>query len=130
MYVVKRKETFTETLRLEAPDGKTEDIIVKLQPNPALLKNFRALQIKMIDLETNKNHLAEEIAIEERGKCVVDMFVLLFGQQATEKILAFYEDNYVEMLTDIFPFIQEVIIPRLNMVAKEIKQDFRSRFKK
>lgn len=130
MYVVKRKETFTETLRLEAPDGKTEDIIVKLQPNPALLKNFRALQIKMIDLETNKNHLAEETAIEERGKCVVDMFVLLFGQQATEKILAFYEDNYVEMLTDIFPFIQEVIIPRLNMVAKEIKQDFRSRFKK
>lgn len=130
MYVVKRKETFTETLRLEAPDGKTEDIIVKLQPNPALLKNFRALQIKMIDLETNKNHLAEEIAIEERGKCVVDMFVLLFGQQATEKILAFYEDNYVEMLTDIFPFIQEVIIPKLNMVAKEIKQDFRSRFKK
>ena len=130
MYVVKRKETFTETLRLEAPDGKTEDIIIKLQPNPALLKNFRALQIKMIDLETNKNHLAEETAIEERGKCVVDMFVLLFGQQATEKILAFYEDNYVEMLTDIFPFIQEVIIPRLNMVAKEIKQDFRSRFKK
>ena len=130
MCVVKRKETFTETLRLEAPDGKTEDIIVKLQPNPALLKNFRALQIKMIDLETNKNHLAEEIAIEERGKCVVDMFVLLFGQQATEKILAFYEDNYVEMLTDIFPFIQEVIIPKLNMVAKEIKQDFRSRFKK
>lgn len=130
MYVVKRKETFTETLRLEALDGKTEDIIVKLQPNPALLKNFRALQIKMIDLETNKNHLAEETAIEERGKCVVDMFVLLFGQQATEKILAFYEDNYVEMLTDIFPFIQEVIIPRLNMVAKEIKQDFRSRFKK
>ena len=130
MYVVKRKETFTETLRLEAPDGKTEDIIVKLQPNPALLKNFRALQIKMIDLETNKNHLAEEIAIEERGKCVVDMFVLLFGQQATEKILAFYEDNYVEMLTDIFPFIQEVIIPKLNMVAKEIKQDLRSRFKK
>lgn len=130
MYVVKRKETFTETLRLEAPDGKTEDIIVKLQPNPALLKNFRALQIKMIDLETNKNHLAEETAIEERGKCVVDMFVLLFGQQATEKILAFYEYNYVEMLTDIFPFIQEVIIPRLNMVAKEIKQDFRSRFKK
>lgn len=130
MYVVKRKETFTETLRLEAPDGKTEDIIIKLQPNPALLKNFRALQIKMIDLETNKNHLAEETAIEERGKCVVDMFVLLFGQQATEKILAFYEDNYVEMLTDIFPFIQEVIIPRLNMVTKEIKQDFRSRFKK
>lgn len=51
------------------------------------------------------------------GECIARMMYLIFGDQA-KKILEFFEDDYVEMLEQIYPYIMKVIVPELKKRSK------------
>ena len=47
------------------------------------------------------------------GRAIVDTFAVFFGEEGTAKILDFYEDNYFDMMEDVFPYIQAILLPKL-----------------
>lgn len=60
-------------------------------------------------------------ALEAYGKAVCALFDVIFGEEDSRRIIAFYEDNYTEMLLDLFPFINDEIMPKVREASAERK---------
>lgn len=54
---------------------------------------------------------------------------IIFGEENTQKILAFYENNYSEMFMQIYPFISEAIIPKISEVGKRKAEELKALYK-
>lgn len=67
--------------------------------------------------------------LEQYGNAVVGVLQVIFGEENTQKILAFYENNYTEMFTQIYPFIGEVIIPKISEVSKRKADELKALYK-
>jgi len=67
--------------------------------------------------------------LEQYGNAVVGVLQVIFGEENTQKILAFYENNYTEMFTQIYPFIGEVIIPKISEASKRKAEELKALYK-
>lgn len=67
--------------------------------------------------------------LEQYGNAVVGVLQVIFGEENTQKILAFYENNYSEMFTQIYPFISEVIIPKISEASKRKAEELKALYK-
>ena len=67
--------------------------------------------------------------LEQYGNAVVGVLQVIFGEKNTQKILAFYENNYTEMFTQIYPFIGEVIIPKISEASKRKADELKALYK-
>ena len=67
--------------------------------------------------------------LEQYGNAVVGVLQVIFGEENTQKILAFYENNYTEMFTQIYPFIGEVIIPKISEASKRKADELKALYK-
>ena len=67
--------------------------------------------------------------IDAGGHAVLTLMESLFGDETAWKILNHYDDDYVTMVMDIFPYIVEVIVPQIAR-THETEMDKRKRFKK
>lgn len=47
------------------------------------------------------------------GETIVYIFEILFGEENTAKIVAFFEEEYDEMLTALLPFITKEVLPKI-----------------
>lgn len=50
---------------------------------------------------------------------ITRLFFLLFGEEQTEKIVAFYEDDPYQMLADFVPYIRDEISPKIREAQKK-----------
>ena len=67
--------------------------------------------------------------LEQYGNAVVGVLQVIFCEENTQKILAFYENNYTEMFTQIYPFIGEVIIPKISEASKRKADELKALYK-
>lgn len=67
--------------------------------------------------------------LEQYGNAVVGVLQIIFGEENTQKILAFYENNYSEMFMQIYPFIAEVIIPKISEASKRKAEELKALYK-
>ena len=67
--------------------------------------------------------------LEQYGNAVVGVLQVIFGEENTQKILAFYENNYSEVFTPIYPFIAEVIIPKISEASKRKAEELKALYK-
>lgn len=67
--------------------------------------------------------------LEQYGNAVVGVLQVIFGEENTQKILAFYENNYSEMFMQIYPFISEVIIPKISEASKRKAEELKALYK-
>lgn len=56
--------------------------------------------------------------LDQYGRAVIALFQLVFGEENATKILAFYEGNYTEMVLEVYPFIKEIVVPKVTEAAK------------
>lgn len=73
---------------------------------------LKDIQTKIDTLTKNKSEITPEL-VEFLGQTIIYFFNVVFGEKNTEKILAFYEGNYDEMLLKVYPFILKEFIPAL-----------------
>lgn len=78
---------------------------------------------------TSNTLTASSDKLEQYGNAVVGVLQVIFGEENTQKILAFYENNYSEMFTQIYPFIAEVIIPKISEVSKRKAEELKALYK-
>ena len=136
-YQIKRSNRVTEDLELVESDGtvaKTLHIDVDID---AITAHFRAEYNDLINAEravkaAQKAGVSEQNFQEiyaEYGRAIIAILKTVFGEGNTLEILEFYEDNYIEMSVQIFPFISDVIVPKIRETVENSKIQIRTRFK-
>lgn len=129
MYVIQKSQAFTDTITFQT-NGEAEDLTVpiKLNVTSELIPQYRAVQLRMLELQKqNQTDPGNEAVINGIGECVVQTMTLLFGEENAEAIIRFYENDLEQMLLDVFPYIRDVIVPQIEKIAKERKQQYRKR---
>lgn len=121
-YQIKRKPHVQETLELCDQEGNVKlridvDIDVdKMGGRIAAAQSVMGAAQKLIAEQPNS-----DAAQEAFGKSVVALFTTVFGEDDTGKILTFYEGNYAEMLLDVFPFLNEAVLPAVAKASADRK---------
>ena len=100
----------------------------------SIVEKIRQKYIKLVRANREIQNVHTDINSEEEilnaysflGTAVSDLIEAVFGKEDTEKILKFYENNYVELSQEVIPFITQVVLPKLNEVAKQNKQNILS----
>ena len=123
MYEIKRTARFKDELKLT--DGKKELIVpVDIDLSSAMLRYNRAKN-DIIRAQTAKVQ-----NMEEMGKAIVTLFSVFFGESATVQIVEWYENRWDEMLEDIFPYIDGVLVPKLKAASKAKRDKLVSMYKR
>lgn len=116
MYTVKRAPKIRETLRLE--DGeKVLEVKVSLDVSEAVDRYWKYYENFCIAKDAIRK-APSEVSQEQFGNAVLALFGFVFGGDQTRDILSFYDGNYAEMLTDIAPFVLDVVYPKLREASK------------
>lgn len=122
MYQITRKNKITETLQLCHADGSVaETIEVEINVDQMGGGINKAYQLVGIAQETLKKDPHDPKLVESFGAAIIALFRAIFGDENAEKIIAFYEGNESEMLLDIFPFLNEVILPAVREASAHRK---------
>lgn len=120
MYQVTRKNRIKETVQLCNADGSiAEEINVDLNVDTIAARMNKAYE--MLGMAQNQLHADNNpVNAETFGKAVIAVFEVVFGDDC-KKILDFYENSYTEMLLDLFPFINDEIMPRIREASQQRK---------
>lgn len=115
---------------------KTENVIDSIDIDidaDAVCTAFRKKQTEVIDAERRLKEIRKngvetdlECAYEAYGNAVIAIFELIFGEDGTKKLLEFFEDNYIEMGIQVVPFINAVIVPKINETLRNRKAQIRA----
>lgn len=125
MYELKRGEQIIEQLKI----GE-EVITIRIKPLE-IAKAYHAAEVDIVKAQDAIRAAGPtKEALEQYGAAIIKLFEVLFGQENTEKILTFYENNYEEMCLEVFPFIVDVLKPQLDKVINTIRQRTRDTYKK
>lgn len=121
-YQITRKNRIKEELQLCHANG---DIALSI-PVDINVDEMGAKVVKAQDTLGEAQNLVRENptseeAMEAYGKAICTLFAVIFGEDNTAKILQFYEGNYAEMLIDIFPFINDVVMPAIKEASASRK---------
>lgn len=126
----KTSGNFVDQLELVNENGESVVIEINLIITPALIQEYRKLQIRLMDLQKAHDRNPEESGVVERiGETIIALLALVFGESNTRQVMDFYAGDYVTLLTDITPYIRDVIVPKLQTIAKARKAQFKRRFR-
>ena len=114
MYQVTRKNRIKEQLQLCHADG-TVALTAEVDLNVDVIASRVSKAYETLGMA--QNALAEDprnpATMEAYGNAVIAVFNVIFGEEQTAAIVEFYENNYTEMLLDLFPFINNEIMPKI-----------------
>lgn len=121
-YVITRKNRIKEELQLCHADGSVAlTVSVDLNIDEIGQRVFKAYESLGAAQNALEKEPASDAAMESYGNAVITVFDVIFGEQDAQKILAFYDGNYTEMLVDVFPFINDEIIPKIREASEARK---------
>ena len=127
MYQVQRKNQINEQLQLVHANGDiacTLDVNINVDKiGPKINKAYELLGMAQLELEKNATSQA---AVDAFGEAVLGLFAVIFGDSGCKKIVDFYGSRsaWSEMLVDLFPFINNEIIPKVQEASAARKQQF------
>ena len=122
-YQIKRKSRLKETLELVSADGNdTLTVDIDLDVDEMGGRIMAAQDVTRMAQTLIAKEPQSVKAQEAFGSSVLALFGGIFGKENTEKILAFYDGHYAEMLLDVIPFVNEVIVPAIQKVSAERKK--------
>lgn len=122
-YSIQRKQKIQEVLELKDETGAlVHTLHINLDVDEVAPRLYRAKK-ELAERQQSLSAAPSDDAMEQYGRAIITLFEAIFGADNTEKIAAFYDSKYTEMLLDMFPFITEVVYPRLNdLEAQKVAQ--------
>jgi len=123
MYQITRKNRIKETLQLCHANGDVAcSIDVDLNVDEIAGRVNKARDV----LGEAQNALQRDpdsaATMEAYGNAVIALFNVLFTEDGTRQLVDFYEGNYTEMLLDVFPFINNEIMPKIQAASADRKE--------
>ena len=124
MFQVTRRNRIKETVQLCNADGTVaQEINVDLNVDTIaarMNKAYEMLGMAQNQLQADNN----PVNVEAFGRAVIAVFEVVFGDDC-KKILDFYENSYGEMLLDLFPFINDEIMPKIREASEQRKNQLK-----
>lgn len=121
-YQIKRKSKIKETLELVSGDTTLPvNVDIDIDRMGAAIADAQDVLTMAQNLIEQEPHSTK--AQEAYGSAIIALFAVVFGKENTEKILAFYDGNYEEMLIDVCPFISDVIMPKVKEASETRKTE-------
>ena len=120
MYVIQKCNKFEDTIQLQNTNGEVErELHIVIDDMLHYLKKFREANLEFVKAQRLLKEKPEDTAVIEMvGSAIITTFNGLFGQDNTENILCFYENNYTQMLVDFMPYINNIMVPAMQRAAK------------
>lgn len=127
MYTIKRQKRIQEKLKMG-------NMIIHLDISvDSIADGFTSRYNDVIRAQKSIKHSAQngvqDDAYAQYGEAVVLLLCIVFGEDATEKMCLFFENNYAEMLSEVFPFIEHVIMPQIKEDAEQKMKAHRELYK-
>lgn len=128
-YQAKRNQHYIEQLELvDEAGGIVHTLNVDLDPDEVaenLSKKYVELlriraEAEEIDI-TSPESLTE--AYTKLGDAVMAMIESVFGAGNTKIIYEFYGSRYNQILTEVMPFITEIVVPKVRELARENRKN-------
>ena len=107
MHEIHKRGKVKEVFHITDNDGRELTVESVLDPGEALPAWNRAKN-SIIRAQT-----AKQPDFEALGQAIVDTFAVFFGEEGAAKILDFYDGNYTDMMEDVFPYINTILLPKL-----------------
>lgn len=107
MVEIRRKSKVKETFHITDNDGRELTVESILDPGEALPSWNRARNSII------RAQAAKQPDFEALGRAILDVFAVFFGEEGAMKIIDFYGGNYTDMMEDVFPYINTILLPKL-----------------
>ena len=111
MYKIERKGILIDDVVIK--EGEKE-VVIHVDINlDDIVRDFDATWAEFDKLKQrlDNNELISEI-LPDYQKTARKLFTILFGDEA-QKIFVFYGDRFMEMVSDFYPYITSVVIPKI-----------------
>ena len=120
-YQIKKSDRITENLELlDGNNNVTLTIHIDIEIG-RIAKEYRQLQIELAEAQ-NMTSQGNEMAFEVFGNAVIKLFRCLFGDENTQKILEYFENDYMEMAIQCMPFISDVVQPAIEKYSRSKRE--------
>ena len=125
MHEIHKRSKVKETFHITDNEGRELTVECVLDPGEALPAFNRAKNSVV------RAQIAKQPDFEALGRAILDVFAVFFGEEGTMKILDFYGGNYTDMMEDVFPYINTILLPKLETESakrrKAMKNLYRNR---
>lgn len=128
-YQAKRAYILTEDIELMNKDNEVEKVLHIRFDADRMAREFNSARNSIIRAQKEVKEGKAADAYAAFGNAVAEMFKVVFGEENTLAILEFYENNYVEMLSELMPFITEVAAPAVQQAVDAKKQQLANNYK-
>ena len=120
-YQIKKADKITEDLELL---DKNNDVALTIHIDiqiDRIVREYRQLQGELMEAQ-NMTSQGNEKAFEAFGNAVIKLFRCIFGDENTQKILEYFENNYMEMAVQCMPFISDVVQPAIEKYSRSKRE--------
>ena len=131
MYELRRSVKIIEQLKL---GDEVIDIVIAPEE---IVRDYRVAMASITEAQKavrkaqqNKDLDSIKAALEQFGDAITGLMTVLLGKENTEKILAFYEGNRIEMSSWITPYLIGVIKPKIDQATTEMQRQARKAYRK
>lgn len=128
MYELKRAPRIKEQLKI---GDEVIDVDIDVE-NTAVEFNKRRNAVIAAEQDIKKMRESGEestAVLEKYGKAITELLVTVFGVDNTQKIVDFYEGRYIELTTEVFPFVINVIGPKMKSGIEDMRERAASLYK-
>ena len=127
MYKVTRKNRIKEQLQLCHANGDIAAVIeVDLNVDEIAQRVNKAYEMLGMAQNALQKDLGDPKLMESYGNAVIGVFNVIFGEEGCQKIVEFYDQNWTEMLLDLFPFINDEIMPKIRQASADRKEQLKA----
>jgi len=123
MYQITRNH-IVEDLQI-TDKGTGEELVLSVDLNvDAILKRYYEAAGAFTEAQKVARQKPTEKNIEAYGAAILAFFEVIFGADQTSKLVNFYGQAYSEMLADVVPFINDVVVPKVAEAQQRIMQQY------
>ena len=121
-YKIKQEKIECEDLEIELADGTVKTYHPVLSADSAV-KEYRDMMnnFNKVDFNNIQGDMYETL-----GKVVVQLLNMLFDEEQTIDMLKTFQNRYVELLTALFPYLEEVIKPYIDKLNEDRKNYYKN----
>jgi hypothetical protein len=125
MYQITRNHIVEDLKVTDAGTGEELVLHVDLSVDQILQRYLQAAEA-FAKARNNANKGLTEERVEKLGEAILNLFVVIFGQEQAQKLVDFYGESYTEMLADVVPFINDVVAPKINEAQQRIMAQYQA----
>lgn len=128
-YQARRSAVLKEDIELINKNNEVEKVIHVEFNADAMAREFNTARNGIIraQREVSKGEVSDKYT--SFGEAVIEIFRVVFGEENTREIIEFYENNYLEMVSELMPFITDVAAPAVQQAVDAKKQQLANNYK-